>query len=79
MTAIITKPGVYDLPEDDYHADPVPDWSLSASGAKLLLEGKWKRPGVWNVEQLDPDPFMAEIGRWGLPWVETAPEVPLPI
>ena len=38
MTAIITKPGVYEMPEDDYHADPVPDWSLSASGAKLLLD-----------------------------------------
>ena len=39
MTAIITKPGIYDgLPEDDYHADPVPDWSLSASGAKLLID-----------------------------------------
>lgn len=48
-------------------------------GAKLLLEGKWKRPGVWNVEQLDPDPFMAEIGKHGLPWVETYPTVPLPI
>lgn len=48
-------------------------------GAKLLLEGKWRRPGVWNVEQFDPDPFMAEIGKWGLPWVETAPTGPLPI
>jgi saccharopine dehydrogenase (NAD+, L-lysine-forming) len=48
-------------------------------GAKLLLEGKWQKPGVWNVEQFDPDPFMAEIGKWGLPWVETAPEGPLPI
>ena len=38
MTAIITKPGIYEMPEDDYHADPVPDWSLSASGAKLLLD-----------------------------------------
>lgn len=33
----ITQPGVYDLPEDVYHADPVPGGSLSASGAKLLL------------------------------------------
>ncbi len=48
-------------------------------GAKMLLEGKWKKPGVWNVEQFDPDPFMAEIGRWGLPWVETEPTKPLPI
>ena len=48
-------------------------------GAKLLLDGIWRKPGVWNVEQMDPDPFMADIGNWGLPWVETAPEKPLPI
>lgn len=48
-------------------------------GAKLLLEGAWRRAGVWNVEQFDPDPFMAQIGQYGLPWVETAPTGPLPI
>lgn len=42
-------------------------------GAKLLLDGKWRKPGVWNVEQFDPDPFMAEIGKQGLPWVESWP------
>jgi hypothetical protein len=36
-TAIVTTPGVYDMPASTYHADPVPDGSLSASGAKLLL------------------------------------------
>ena len=40
-------------------------------GAKLMLEGIWRGAGVFNVEQLDPDPFMAEVGRWGLPWEET--------
>lgn len=39
-------------------------------GAKLYLEGKWKKPGVWNVEQFDPDPFMEDLNRYGLPWVE---------
>jgi len=48
-------------------------------GAKLLLEGHWQKPGVWNVEELDPDPFMAEIGLRGLPFVETAPKQGLPI
>ena len=48
-------------------------------GAKLLLQGAWKKPGVWNVEQMDPDPFMAAIGPMGLPWVETTPTGPLPI
>ncbi len=37
-------------------------------GAKLMLEGKWMKPGVWNVEQLDPDPFMDDLNRYGLPW-----------
>ncbi|MCB1756546.1 MAG: saccharopine dehydrogenase family protein [Gammaproteobacteria bacterium] len=37
-------------------------------GAKLMLEGKWMQPGVWNIEQLDPDPFMDDMNRYGLPW-----------
>ncbi len=37
-------------------------------GAKLILEDKWLRPGVWNLEQLDPDPFMENMNRYGLPW-----------
>ena len=37
-------------------------------GAKLMLEGKWMKPGVWNMEQLDPDPFMDDMNIYGLPW-----------
>lgn len=37
-------------------------------GAKMMLEGKWKKPGVWNMEQFDPDPFMADLNLYGLPW-----------
>jgi len=37
-------------------------------GAKMLLEGKWQGAGVWNMEQLDPDPFMAAMNVHGLPW-----------
>jgi saccharopine dehydrogenase (NAD+, L-lysine-forming) len=37
-------------------------------GAMLMLRGIWLRPGVWNMEEFDPDPFMAELGRHGLPW-----------
>jgi saccharopine dehydrogenase (NAD+, L-lysine forming) len=37
-------------------------------GAKLMLVGKWMKPGVWNMEQLDPDPFMADMNKYGLPW-----------
>lgn len=37
-------------------------------GAKMMLENKWKRPGVWNMEEFDPDPFMEDMNRYGLPW-----------
>ena len=39
-------------------------------GAKMLIEGKWKKPGVYNVEEFDPDPFMEELKKQGLPWHE---------
>jgi saccharopine dehydrogenase (NAD+, L-lysine-forming) len=38
--------------------------------AAMMITGKWKGAGVFNIEQMDPDPFMAEIGQWGLPWNE---------
>jgi len=37
-------------------------------GAKMMLEGKWIKPGVWNIEQFDPDPFMEDMNKYGLPW-----------
>lgn len=38
-------------------------------GAKLIIDGTWsKASGVWNLEQLDPDPFMQELTVQGLPW-----------
>jgi len=37
-------------------------------GAKLMLESTWKKPGVWHMEQFDPDPFMEDLNRFGLPW-----------
>ena len=37
-------------------------------GAKMILEGKWKAAGVWNIEQFDPDPFMEDLNQYGLPW-----------
>ena len=40
-------------------------------GAAMLLTGTWKKPGVHNIEEFDPDPFMAELNRWGLPWQES--------
>ncbi|MCU7885773.1 MAG: saccharopine dehydrogenase family protein [Candidatus Thiodiazotropha sp. (ex Lucinoma annulata)] len=41
-------------------------------GAKMILEGKWYQPGVWNMEQFDPDPFMQDLNRYGLPWHDVA-------
>ncbi len=37
-------------------------------GAKMMLEGRWKRAGVWHLEQFDPRPFMDDLNRYGLPW-----------
>lgn len=37
-------------------------------GAKLMLGGIWSGKGVFNMEQLDPDPFMQEMMEQGLPW-----------
>ena len=39
-------------------------------GAMMFVKGIWKRPGVWNVEELDPDPFMEQLNIHGLPWHE---------
>jgi saccharopine dehydrogenase (NAD+, L-lysine-forming) len=38
-------------------------------GAKMMLTSKWRGKGVFNMEQLDPDPFMDDLNRYGLPWV----------
>jgi len=39
-------------------------------GARLFMLGLWKKPGVFNVEEFDPDPFMDELNKQGLPWHE---------
>ncbi|MDR2816051.1 MAG: saccharopine dehydrogenase family protein [Proteiniphilum sp.] len=47
-------------------------------GAMMFLQGAWKRPGVFNVEEFNPDPFMEQLNKQGLPWHElfdTDPEV----
>ena len=40
-------------------------------GAMMVMTGKWKKPGVYNIEEFDPDPFMEALNKWGLPWNET--------
>ena len=37
-------------------------------GASLILDKSWCKPGVWNMEQFDPDPFMDRLNLYGLPW-----------
>ncbi|PKG21803.1 saccharopine dehydrogenase family protein [Niallia nealsonii] len=39
-------------------------------GAMLIMKGQWKKPGVYNVEEFDPDPFMDALNKYGLPWQE---------
>lgn len=39
-------------------------------GAMLVVQGLWEKPGVYNVEEMDPDPFMNALNVWGLPWKE---------
>jgi saccharopine dehydrogenase (NAD+, L-lysine-forming) len=37
-------------------------------GAKLMMSGVWAGEGVFNMEQMDPDPFMEHLNTCGLPW-----------
>ncbi len=39
-------------------------------GAKMILTNEWMKPGVYNVEEFNPDPFMADLNEFGLPWKE---------
>ena len=40
-------------------------------GAMMIMTGKWNKPGVHNIEEFDPDPFMEALNKWGLPWRES--------
>jgi saccharopine dehydrogenase (NAD+, L-lysine forming) len=39
-------------------------------GAMMLLTKKWEGAGVYNVEELNPDPFLESLAKYGLPWHE---------
>ncbi len=39
-------------------------------GAMMYLKGLWKKEGVYNVEEFNPDPFMEQLNIHGLPWEE---------
>ena len=40
----------------------------AVTGAVMMVTGKWKKPGVFNMEEMDPDPFLEDVARRGLPW-----------
>lgn len=40
-------------------------------GAMMILTKKWKKAGVFNIEEFDPDPFMEALNKYGLPWKES--------
>lgn len=46
-------------------------------GAAMMLTGAWQGEGVFNIEQMDPDPFMAMLNEHGLPW--QVKELPGPV
>ena len=46
-------------------------------GAALMLKGTWQGRGVFNMEQLDPDPFMDMLNQHGLPWEVRQLDAPL--
>ncbi len=39
-------------------------------GAMMYLQNQWKKAGVYNVEEFNPDPFMEKLNQLGLPWIE---------
>lgn len=43
----------------------------ATTGALMFAKGLWKGAGVFNVEEFDPDPFLDELARQGLPWHES--------
>lgn len=46
----------------------------AVTGAVMMVTGKWRGHGVFNIEEMDPDPFLADVAARGLPWhVEERP------
>lgn len=42
----------------------------AAIGAMMFMTGQWRKPGVYNVEEFNPDPFLTQLSQQGLPWNE---------
>ena len=39
-------------------------------GAMMWMKDIWTGAGVFNVEEMNPDPFLQELAKQGLPWHE---------
>jgi hypothetical protein len=59
---VITKPGAYQMAEEDYHQDPIPGGSLSCSGAKLLLPPSCPAIFAWRRDHPAPPTAAMELG-----------------
>ena len=46
-------------------------------GTAMMVTGTWSGKGVFNMEQMDPDPFMDMLNRHGLPWQVKELDAPL--
>lgn len=44
-------------------------------GAMMLLTGKWNKPGAYTLEEFDPDPFLEQVSKFGLPYKTTTKPV----
>jgi len=56
--------------ETGMQAGSYPTGVPAMTGAMMLLKGLWRKPGVHNVEEFDPDPFLEVLNKQGLPWHE---------
>lgn len=52
MPVKITEPGIYEMSNEDYHADPCPEPSVSNSDAKLILQ---KSPAHFRFKKDNPE------------------------
>ena len=43
---------------------------ITGLGLHVTNRGIWNGKGVFNVEEFDPDPFLEEMSKNGLPWNE---------
>ena len=46
-------------------------------GAAMILTGAWEGVGVFNMERMDPDPYMDMLNKHGLPWAVKELDGPL--